>query len=204
MHIRTLGGVASFTIQIAAGAATVMVPEAKQIATVIFWLATIGLAASIMWWFLANFRRSSIPHGADIIQFWQRLGRWRKASHEQQHDRDWNLPQAFEYWAQVTDGAGNYIDEFQQAAADGVISIWGKRNGSNSAVYERIPKEHWFTSRLDIDPIFVSTTNGLSEDFILERSKTVPRDQRDSHLDQYWRLKATSSEIKRLWPMANT
>jgi hypothetical protein len=43
-------------------------------------------------------------------------------------------------------GAKEY-DELLQAFADGVVPVWGKRN--NYGVHEPIPKEYWFSNRVD-------------------------------------------------------
>jgi len=117
--------------------------------------------------------------------------------------RDWNLSQAYGYWADVTNEEGEFCAELEQAASQEVITIWGKRNYLNDAIFEPIPKGHWVHSGIDMHPVIFSSTQGVDENYISENSTTKPRNVHDSSSDQYWFLRVTSSEVKKLCHAAN-
>jgi hypothetical protein len=55
MKLQTLGGITSFAVQIAAGAAVVLWPEARWIAWIIFGLSMAGWVICLAWWAAANY-----------------------------------------------------------------------------------------------------------------------------------------------------
>lgn len=117
---------------------------------------------------------------------------------------DWNLSQAFQYWAANTDRSDTFHNGVEQAAFDEHITVWGKRGFRMNAIFEKIPPNHWTTSGITPHPVIYAGPEGLEETFILENSRTTPRNKGDTSIEQYWYVKVSSEEIKTLWPVANT
>jgi len=116
---------------------------------------------------------------------------------------DWTLPEAYEHWACATNKTGDFIHDLEQAASEGGVTIWGRRNFMNTAILEEIPRSHWALSKIERHGVLFSSPDGVPEQYILENSRTAPRNKRDLTHTQFWHLKVTSSEIKRLWPPAS-
>ena len=118
--------------------------------------------------------------------------------------RDWNIIQAQEHWDRVRGDVVGVFEELVQAAADGRVVIWGKKDGFESAVYEAIPNAHWAHSDIHIHAVMLSPSDSVDEEFILKNSRTRPRNPHDTEHDQFSHLRVSSKEIVALWPEENT
>jgi hypothetical protein len=113
-------------------------------------------------------------------------------------ERDWNPHQAF-HWAKDTKKVNqdNIFSGLTQAAADGKITIWGRKNCSNldSSMFEHtrrlepISKEFWIKNSL-YNPRFIFDPN---EDGI--REATIP-ERGEYTNERYSDLRLSSKEVK--------
>lgn len=117
--------------------------------------------------------------------------------------RDWNLAQAFQYWAENTDRSDTFHTDIENAAFDENIRIWGVRDFREDAIYELIPAIHWSKSTIEGDPAIYSGSDDPKEALILERSRTHPR-QKNGDVTRYWKLMVSSDEFKERWPPRST
>jgi hypothetical protein len=116
---------------------------------------------------------------------------------------DWVLPLAYMHWAESTNEQGVFSKEFEQAASEGSVIVWGKRQFLNDAILEKIPADHWVKSCIEMDPVIYSDISGVPESYILENSRTQPRQKYDPNDFEFWNLKVTSSEMRTIWPTGN-
>lgn len=75
---------------------------------------------------------------------------------------------------------------FMQAAADGKISMWGRRE--HRSVYEPIPKEFWYDNRI----------TWLS---LMQKNATDSESTRRDSTDQYLSLMTSRAQVERQWPI---
>lgn len=145
-------------------------------------LAGFGLFATLWHWL-----RSGRPE----------LSNWFKA--KRRPERDWNLAQAFQYWAENTDRSETFHADIENAAFDENIRIWGVRDFREDAIYEPVPPIHWSKSTIEADPAIFSGSDDPQESFILKRSRTRPR-QKNDDVTRYWKLMVSSDEFRERWP----
>jgi len=136
----------------------------------------------------------------DMEAKWEVERREKFAPHKPQ--RDAFLKEGLAYaasgeWGQkgFMDYAGQYqqmgeaTDRFHQLAADGVISVWGKRTTRATSLFELIPPEHWHTHHL------------WWPDILTEDATTKPLDGND-HTNSFSHIMISKREFEREWPHA--
>lgn len=119
-------------------------------------------------------------------------------------ERDWNLSQAYDWWASTTGGVGEFSSELEQAAHEARVRIWGRNCHFEEAIFEEVPCTHWRRSRIDMHEAIFSSSEGVDDEYILENSQTQKRSIHGINLVQYRNLMVSSREIKELWPAENT
>lgn len=113
--------------------------------------------------------------------------------------RDWTLSRAYQYWGNEAGRTGEFPREFEQAALEEKITVWGRNTFANNPLDEEIPGSDWREIEIDMHPVIYSATDGVDEDYILENSTTRPRDIHAPTRVQYSHLRASGAQIKALW-----
>lgn len=123
--------------------------------------------------------------------------------------RDWNMKQGLQWWekthgADATERGLEFFSTVRQAALDGHITVWGRRNMQMFTYkdyafrpLEEIPSEHW--KHHDFDS--VRYIYGDEKATIREASSPPSGEIAEV---RYYDLTVTSREIQSLWPVGNT
>jgi len=117
--------------------------------------------------------------------------------------RDWSIRNALEWWAKPEnrdlerDGM-QFFDVLEQITLDGEITIWGRARAVHNPL-EQIDPLYWRDYRFD-----TSRYIHLKNEEKIRDTSTHPKIQADVTRPQYYDLRLTSAEVKKVWPLSNS